>query len=235
MEELKIRLGDSDKSRRLAGLLCVLGLVGVAGIHRFYIGKSFTGLMMLLTLGGFFIWTVLDLITILAGGFKDNMGLPLSRQQNDLKVLFGTIGVSIVMIILLFAISGASEDETLDPNETSSGTLAATVSPESIPNVTAVQLFKERKANATRFDHTYKGRRVNIEGTVGEIENGDVRLVTDEESFKARGSLFLEYVALQDLPTQAQIGTNIGETFRATCSVGSYVLGTMFLKECKAR
>ena len=44
------------------------------GIHRFYVGKVWTGLLWLLTGGLFFIGVVVDFIMILAGIFKDRDG-----------------------------------------------------------------------------------------------------------------------------------------------------------------
>ena len=62
----------SDKSRLVAALLC--GFFGVFGIHRFYVGKIGTGILMLLTLGGLGVWSLIDLILILAGSFRDREG-----------------------------------------------------------------------------------------------------------------------------------------------------------------
>ena len=54
-------------------LLCVL--LGGLGIHRFYVGKVGTGILMLLTLGGLGIWVLIDIIMIAVGSFKDKNGL----------------------------------------------------------------------------------------------------------------------------------------------------------------
>lgn len=52
--------------------LCLLG--GIGGLHRFYTGHIAIGLLQVFTLGGFFIWTIVDLILILSGKFKDSNG-----------------------------------------------------------------------------------------------------------------------------------------------------------------
>jgi len=62
----------SRKSRIAAALLCVC--FGIFGAHRFYVGKAGTGLLQLLTIGGLGIWTMIDLIFILIGSFRDFEG-----------------------------------------------------------------------------------------------------------------------------------------------------------------
>jgi TM2 domain-containing membrane protein YozV len=54
-------------------------LLGGLGIHRFYVGKIGTGILMLLTLGGFGIWALVDIIMIAVGSFKDKNGLPIKN------------------------------------------------------------------------------------------------------------------------------------------------------------
>ncbi|BAC44282.1 TM2 domain-containing protein [Malacoplasma penetrans] len=55
-------------------LLFVIFL-GVFGIHRFYVGKIGTGVLFLLTGGILGIGWIVDLITIVIGGFRDKSGL----------------------------------------------------------------------------------------------------------------------------------------------------------------
>jgi hypothetical protein len=59
----------SDRSRLAAALLCFF--VGWLGVHRFYVGKVGTGIAQVLTFGGLGIWTLVDLILILVGTFRD--------------------------------------------------------------------------------------------------------------------------------------------------------------------
>ena len=67
--------GKSEKGFVPALLLCLL--LGGLGVHRFYVGKIGTGILMLVTLGGFGIWALIDLIVIAVGSFKDKNGLVL--------------------------------------------------------------------------------------------------------------------------------------------------------------
>ncbi len=58
-------------------LLCFF--LGGLGVHRFYLGKIGTGILMLLTLGGLGIWTLIDFVRIVIGSMTDKDGLPLRR------------------------------------------------------------------------------------------------------------------------------------------------------------
>jgi len=59
------------KSQIVAAILCFF--VGGLGIHRFYLGYTWQGVVQLLTLGGCGIWTLIDFIRIVIGdlGPKD--------------------------------------------------------------------------------------------------------------------------------------------------------------------
>jgi len=59
----------SPRSRLVALLLCFFH--GCFGVHRFYVGKTGTGVLMLITLGGLGIWMLFDLILIAAGSLRD--------------------------------------------------------------------------------------------------------------------------------------------------------------------
>ncbi|MCR4408867.1 MAG: TM2 domain-containing protein [Candidatus Saccharicenans sp.] len=65
----------SEKSRLVTFLLC--WLFGLFGGHRFYVGKTGTGLIWLFTLGCLGIGVLVDLIMILLGKFYDAQNKPV--------------------------------------------------------------------------------------------------------------------------------------------------------------
>ncbi len=67
----------SPKNRLVALLLCLF--LGWAGAHRFYVNKIGTGVIMLLTMGGFGILYAIDLVTIAIGVYKDKDNLPVKQ------------------------------------------------------------------------------------------------------------------------------------------------------------
>lgn len=69
----------SPKSWLTTLILCIL--LGVFGIHRFYVGKVGTGIMMflLMSCGIGELWLLIDLLTIIFGNFTDKQGLPIKR------------------------------------------------------------------------------------------------------------------------------------------------------------
>jgi TM2 domain-containing membrane protein YozV len=64
--------GGSGKSQLVALLLCLF--FGLLGVHRFYLGYVGIGLIQLFTVGGFGIWTLIDLIMIITGSLKPKNG-----------------------------------------------------------------------------------------------------------------------------------------------------------------
>ena len=64
-----------QKSKWATFFLCLF--LGMFGVHRFYVGKTGTGLIYLFSLGIGGVGWVFDLIMILFGGFRDKAGMPL--------------------------------------------------------------------------------------------------------------------------------------------------------------
>ena len=74
---LSISTPGSDSQWVVTLLLAFL--LGVIGAHRFYVGKTGTGILMLLTFGGLGIWLLIDLILIVTGQFTNKDGEKIAR------------------------------------------------------------------------------------------------------------------------------------------------------------
>ncbi len=68
---------SSEKKKLIAFLLCTF--LGMLGIHRFYVGKTGSGVAQLLTFGGLGFWAIVDWIMILCGSFTDSEGKALTE------------------------------------------------------------------------------------------------------------------------------------------------------------
>lgn len=88
----------SVKSPAIVLLLCIL--LGNFGIHRFYVGKIVSGILMLLTFGGLGVWYLIDLAMLISNKFTDNEGNPLELMKNPPR--FKKIITLFSIIIILF-------------------------------------------------------------------------------------------------------------------------------------
>ena len=82
--ELLILRQEVDSKKKSVAATWLLWLVlGEFGAHRFYLGRIGTGIAMLLTLGGLFIWWLVD-IFLIAGMLRANQ---LQVQKEVLEEL----------------------------------------------------------------------------------------------------------------------------------------------------
>ena len=68
----------SDKDFVITLLICVF--LGGLGVHRFFVDKIGTGVLMLVTLGGLGLWWIIDIILIVTGSFEDSEGKVIASQ-----------------------------------------------------------------------------------------------------------------------------------------------------------
>ena len=71
-------MGPMGQKDWLVALLLSI-FVGTLGVDRFYLGYVGLGVLKLLTLGGFGIWTLVDIILIATNKLPDAQGNPLRK------------------------------------------------------------------------------------------------------------------------------------------------------------
>jgi TM2 domain-containing membrane protein YozV len=71
-KEAKASSMGGEKSQLIAVILCAL--IGAAGIHRFYMGYIWQGVVQLLTMGGCGVWVLIDFIRLLMGSLEPKDG-----------------------------------------------------------------------------------------------------------------------------------------------------------------
>ena len=76
MQAQEMEVMKSDKDFMVTLLLAIL----IPGIDRIYAGSIGLGVLKLITLGGFGLWWLIDLIMLVTGGYKDGSGNPIETK-----------------------------------------------------------------------------------------------------------------------------------------------------------
>lgn len=80
-------------------------LLGIFGVDRFYLGKIGTGIVKLLTFGGFGVWVLVDLILVLAGAQRDKSGRRLAGYDQHKKLAWIITGVMVALGLIIGAVT----------------------------------------------------------------------------------------------------------------------------------
>jgi hypothetical protein len=77
--------------------------LGIFGVDRLYLGKTDTGILKLMTLGGFGVWYIIDLVAIYTGKAKDVHGDELLDRDKDLTVAL-VVGIIFVAVGIISSV-----------------------------------------------------------------------------------------------------------------------------------
>ena len=103
---LEIHTKKIPRQRHFLILFFFSFMWGVFGVDRFYMGLIGTGILKLVTFGGFGIWALTDMIVIMTGTFRDKQGR-LALQADEYKQFAGrTILWFAVILGLVVLVNG---------------------------------------------------------------------------------------------------------------------------------
>jgi len=135
----------SNKSFLTTWLLSLL--LGVLGVDRFYLGKIGTGILKLITFGGFGIWALVDLILVLTNKMRDKQGLLLEGYDKHKRVAWIVTGVLVLLSIVFNAARAGSAPVT-----------ASAISEPTVAAPSAVAPTKDAAAEAAEASASAKAQ-----------------------------------------------------------------------------
>lgn len=177
----------STKSFLTTWLLSLL--LGILGVDRFYLGKIGTGILKLVTFGGFGIWALVDLILILTNKMRDKQGLPLADYDKHKKVaLIVTGAVILLSIIINGARAGAATSSAPAVSDTKA-TTAPVAAPTKDPAVAAAEAEASAKAK-TEADAAVAKAKADADAAAKAKADADAaaKAKADAEALAAKGT-----------------------------------------------
>jgi len=101
-----VKVVPKNKQRHFLAVFFFSFMWGVFGIDRFYIGKVWTGILKLITFGGFGIWAIVDLALIMSGAMRDKQGNEMLEAARYKKFAGRTVLLFAIILGIVILVSG---------------------------------------------------------------------------------------------------------------------------------
>jgi len=94
------------KQRHFLAVFFISFMWGTFGVDRMYLGKWGTGILKLVTFGGFGIWVIVDLILIMSGAMRDKQGREMLQFAEYKAFAFKTVLIFAIVLGLVVLLNG---------------------------------------------------------------------------------------------------------------------------------
>jgi TM2 domain-containing membrane protein YozV len=95
-----------DRRRHFLAVFFISFIWGTFGADRFYLGKVWTGILKLVTFGGFGLWVLVDLVLIMSGAMRDKQGNEMLQTDRYKKFAAKTILIFALILGAAILIGG---------------------------------------------------------------------------------------------------------------------------------
>lgn len=96
----------TNQQRHFLAVFFLSFMWGSFGVDRFYLGKVWTGILKLISFGGFGLWVIIDLVLIMSGAMKDKQGKDMLEFERYKSFAVKTVAIFAVVLGAMMLISG---------------------------------------------------------------------------------------------------------------------------------
>lgn len=94
------------KQRHFLAVFFISFMWGTFGVDRMYLGKWGTGILKLVTFGGFGVWVLVDLVLIMAGTMRDKQGREMLQFAEYKLFAYKTVLIFAIALGAIILING---------------------------------------------------------------------------------------------------------------------------------